>query len=426
MRTLVLLLTVFVVSVSRAWAHGGHAHEHPALTWTFDWWVLLGIALTGALYWIGVVRMRRRAGPGRVIGRSQIAAFAGGMLVLFLTLESPIDTVADQLFSVHMVQHMLLLFVVPPLLVWGRPPVAFMWAFRSRSRRVLGNLWTRLRLNRVVQALMHPSVVWVAFTGSFVFWHFPKPFQWALENEGIHTLEHLCFLITGLMFWTIVIEPSGRRRLSYGATLVHVATTAILGGLPGALILLAQYPLYPVQTAGAAAWGLTPMQDQQLAGVIMWVPGGFAYVATVSWIFARWMEDAERQERKRAARAWVASSLLAIFFIAACAGSQAAHARILMARVSGNPQRGATLIKQFGCGSCHAVPGVSGADGKVGPPLGGIADRIYVAGMLRNTPDNMARWLMHPQQIVPGNAMPDMGVSTQQARDMAAYLATLH
>ena len=296
MRSLAFVLLCASLAGGRAWAHGPEAHGHPPLAWSFDWWILLGIGIATALYWIGVVRMRRRAGPGRVIGHTQIAAFAAAMLVLFLALESPIDTVADQLFCVHMVQHMLLLFVVPPLLVWSRPPVAFVWAFRSRSRRLAGNIWTGLRLNRLTHHLMHPNFVWVAFTGSFVFWHFPKPFQWALESESIHTIEHLCFLVTGLMFWTIVIEPSGRRRLSYGATLLHVATTAILGGLPGALIMLAQYPLYPVQTAGAGAWGLTPVQDQQLAGVIMWVPGGFAYVATVSWVFARWMADAERQE----------------------------------------------------------------------------------------------------------------------------------
>ena len=98
----------------------------------------------------------------------------------------------------------------------------------------------------------------------------------------------------------------------------------------------------------------------------------------------------------------------------------------MQGRYSGNPQHGAALIKQYGCGSCHAIPGVNGAGGEVGPPLGGIADRIYVAGMLRNTPNNMARWLMHPQQIVPGNVMPDMGLTAKQARDITAYLYTLH
>jgi cytochrome c2 len=91
----------------------------------------------------------------------------------------------------------------------------------------------------------------------------------------------------------------------------------------------------------------------------------------------------------------------------------------------GNPQHGRELIRQFGCGSCHVIPGISGADGIVGPPLTQMSRRIYVAGMLRNTSDNLARWIEHPQQIVPGNVMPDMGIDRRQADDIAAYLMTL-
>ena len=87
--------------------------------------------------------------------------------------------------------------------------------------------------------------------------------------------------------------------------------------------------------------------------------------------------------------------------------------------------RGRTLIQSYGCGSCHEVPGVTGATGSVGPPLTKFARRVYVAGMLRNTPDNLTRWIMAPQEIVPGNAMPDMNVKDTEARDIAAYLYTL-
>jgi cytochrome c2 len=91
----------------------------------------------------------------------------------------------------------------------------------------------------------------------------------------------------------------------------------------------------------------------------------------------------------------------------------------------GDPARGAALIRDYGCGACHQIPGVADADGLVGPPLSNIALRVYLAGMLRNTPDNMMFWLRHPQQVVPGNVMPDMGVTAPDARDIAAYLYTL-
>jgi cytochrome c2 len=273
---------------------------------------------------------------------------------------------------------------------------------------------------------MQPSLVWVLFTGSFIFWHFPKPYQWALENEWIHTLEHLCFFVTALMFWTIVIEPSGHRRLGYGATLLHIATTAVLSGLPGALLVLAPHPLYPAQTADAALWGLTPLQDQQLAGAIMWVPAGLAYVVAVAWLFAKWMEDAERQEVKRAARisAGMMAVLLVFILLPVPGKAQGAPERAPTVK-NGDPQDGQKLIHRYGCGACHMIPGIGNAMGLVGPPLDHIASRIYIAGVLRNTPDNMIRWLMHPQQVVPGNAMPEMGINRQQAGDIAAYLYTL-
>jgi len=369
--------------------------------------------------------MQRRLGAWRLIRRSQACAFAGGMLVLFIAFVSPLDALAGQLFSAHMVQHLLLLFVAPPLLVWSRPALAFVWAFRARPRRSIGMAWNGLRLNHLVRFMMHPNVVWVLFSGLFIFWHFPRPFAWALQSEALHVVEHLSFFISGLMFWTIVIEPSGRRRLSYGATLVHVATTAVLASLPGALIVLAPRPLYPLNELGAAIWGLTPLQDQQLAGVIMWVPAGLAYVAAVVWLFVNWMRQAEMEEIRRLARlsAPVMLVMSAPLFLVACSEGQEASAQPL--HIGGNPQHGRELIGQYGCGSCHTIPGINGADALVGPPLDKMGRRIYIVGMLRNTPENMMQWLENPQQIVPGNAMPNMQMSRDDARDLTAFLYTL-
>ena len=115
-------------------------------------------------------------------------------------------------------------------------------------------------------------------------------------------------------------------------------------------------------------------------------------------------------------------ALLCIAVLTAAGGTAVAASLT----VPGNPQAGRDLIKTFGCGSCHSIPGVDGADALVGPPLLSWRDRIYIAGMLRNTPDNLRVWIQHPQQVVPGNAMPDMGISAKQAQDIAAYLFTLY
>jgi cytochrome c2 len=109
--------------------------------------------------------------------------------------------------------------------------------------------------------------------------------------------------------------------------------------------------------------------------------------------------------------------------LAGCGNNPQASAEPLGIR--GNAQHGKRLIAQFGCGSCHLIPGVENADALVGPPLNSWRKRVYIAGLLRNTPDNLQRWIQHPQQIVPNNAMPDMGISDEQAQDIAAYLYTL-
>ena len=95
------------------------------------------------------------------------------------------------------------------------------------------------------------------------------------------------------------------------------------------------------------------------------------------------------------------------------------------AAMFGDPKHGIALIKENGCGTCHVIPGIEGADGLVGPPLNMMGRRIYIAGVLRNTPDNMMRWIRDPQKIVPGNAMPEMGITEAEARDLAAFLETL-
>jgi cytochrome c2 len=115
--------------------------------------------------------------------------------------------------------------------------------------------------------------------------------------------------------------------------------------------------------------------------------------------------------------------VLACLLLAACGTRSAPSAQVLASR--GDPRRGAVLIHQFSCGACHAIPGVRGADGRVGPPLDGFADRSFIAGELPNTAANLERWLRDPPAVEPGTAMPNLGVSEASARDMAAYLLTL-
>jgi putative membrane protein len=384
--------------------------------------VTIPLALAGAWYCAGILRLYRERRLDQALPSGRIAAFAGGIAVLALALLSPLGEMSEALFSAHMSQHLLLLLVAPPLLVCGRPGLAMFWALPARLRKRLGQLWVGSGFARALAPLMHPVPVWLLFSGSFIFWHLSGPYGWAERSAVLHAVEHSSFLISGLMFWTIVIAPAGWRRIGPGVALIFLATTAVFSGLPGAIIFLAPRPLYPLHAGGAAAWGLTLIEDQQLAGVIMWIPGGLIYLAAVLWAFLRWLRESER----RSALALRRGALPPMLALAALASlPAAAPSRAQDDALGGNADRGARLIQNYGCGTCHTIPGIDGANGLVGPPLTQIGRRIFLAGLLRNTPENMLQWLQAPQSIVPGNAMPDMDIPDRDARDIAAYLYTL-
>ncbi|HEU4954898.1 MAG TPA: cytochrome c oxidase assembly protein, partial [Gemmatimonadales bacterium] len=171
----------------------------------------------------------------------------------------------------------------------------------------------------------------------------------------------------------------------------------------------------------------TPLEDQQLAGLIMWVPGGLSYLLATAWLVVDWLRIAERRamllEQARAAGA-TAAVLLLLLVLPGCERARALSAEEATRVAGGDPERGAGAFRRYGCGSCHSVDGVPGASGLVGPPLGGIGARAYVAGVLTNTPEHLAQWIRSPQEVDSLTAMPDLGVSATDARDIATWLYT--
>ena len=420
MRRLSLAVLAIVAAVGAASAHV--ASGPVPLASSVEPFAAVAIAAAAIAYWLGSRRLRSQA-IGRIAGPSEVAAFLGGCLTLVAALLSPIDGLSHDLFSVHMLQHLLLMLAAAPLFVWARTPLVFFWALPRRARRSLGRWWTGSGAGSGLRMLRHPLVVWIVFCAAFVFWHLPGPYAAALDDEAIHTVEHLSLFLSAYGFWSIVMERSERGRLDYGGRLLFVSTAAVLSGLPGALLILASRPFFPVHAAGVAKWGLTLAEDQEIAGLIMWIPAGFVYLAAIAVLFVLWLRAAERRADLRAARlAALAPVLLMAILLAGCdEANQEARASV----ADGDPERGASLIVEVGCGSCHTIPGIRGANALVGPPLDHMGRRIFIAGLLRNNPDNMLTWLKNPQAVVPGNAMPYMALSDEQARDIAAYLYTL-
>lgn len=258
--------------------------------------MLCSLGLAGWLYAQGMRRLRQEGNWRRALGLARPLSFAAGMVALGIALLSPLDALAAQLFSAHMTQHLLLMLVAPPLLVWSRPVFVWLWAFPLERRRRIGRFWTHTRALHGAHAfLMRPTVAWLLASFALWFWHIPGPYNLALANEGVHTVEHLCFFLTSLAFWTLVLEPYGRRDTGPGTALVMVVTFALHNGLLGALLTFAKAPLY--RSHVASAWGLTALEDQQLAGLIMWVPAGFVHLGTVVLLFAGWMSRQEAYGR---------------------------------------------------------------------------------------------------------------------------------
>ena len=228
-------------------------------------------------------------------------AFAGGWLALHVALVSPLDASGKALFSAHMVQHLVLILIAAPLLVSGSPLIAFLWALPTRkSRHTVGRWWRNAGSARAAwAALSQPLLVWFLYAFFLWIWHLPSLYQAALDSQWIHDIEHLSFLGTALLFWWTLIQPAGPRRLSYGAGILFVFTTALHSSVLGALITFAQTILYPAYVSTVPAWGLTPLEDQQLAGLIMWIPPGVLYLLIALTLFALWLHAVEARVKRR-------------------------------------------------------------------------------------------------------------------------------
>jgi putative membrane protein len=277
--------------IPAACAHVSHEHNGGSqFGWAWEPWVLVLLGISGILYFSGWLRMHKQGNAKRILGVARPLSFIGGLLALFIALISPLDTLAEHLFCAHMTQHLFLMLIAPPLLVWSRPILVWLWAFPLEQRRQIGRVWIETpALHSTHAFLMQPVVVWLYASVALWFWHIPGPYNWALSNEGVHTLEHICFFVTSLAFWTLVMEPYGPRKISHGTALVMVSTYAMHNGLLGALLTFASTPLY--HTAQLPLFGLTALEDQQLAGLIMWVPASIVHLVSLGLLFVGWLSN---------------------------------------------------------------------------------------------------------------------------------------
>jgi cytochrome c oxidase assembly factor CtaG len=272
--------------------------------WAFDPSFIVSIALVATIYLIGLRRLAYRGQHGRIVTRQHIASFFLGLLAIILAFESPIDPLSNLLLSVHMVQHLLLLLIAPPLLLLGKPiPVLLVGAPHGLAQW-LGRAHARTAWFRgVTRTLTGPFVAWTLFIGVMLTWHLPALYDAALGNAGVHLLEHLCFLFTGVLFWWVIIQPlPGAPRVAHGWRLLYVFTAMVPGTALGAIFVFASSSVYAFYAALPRLWGIPILNDQGLAGSIMMVGGDFILAIAAIPLFVGAMARLEQIEQARFAR----------------------------------------------------------------------------------------------------------------------------
>jgi len=236
-------------------------------------WLVALLVVTIVLYGIGLRRLWRTSGYGRGIGAGAAVAFVLGWLALCGALLPPLDALAAIAFRYHMLQHELLMIVAAPLLVAGRPLAVWSWALPRPAVAGLGSAFRRRAFDRPWRAITSPLGAWMLHAAALWIWHVPALFGAALADRGLHEWQHASFVASALLFWWSVL---GRYRRAPGVALASLFTTMLSTGALGALLTFSSVVLYGAYRLPAGS--LTPLEDQQIGGLIMWLPGGLVYV----------------------------------------------------------------------------------------------------------------------------------------------------
>ncbi len=253
--------------------------------------------LAAGFYLTGLARNWRKAGWGHGVRTGQALAFLAAITVTWAALASPLDALVDRFFTAHMFQHMLLILVAAPLYVVSAIPEVYLWALPRRWSNRLANFWGRTAWLRAAWSFLSgagPS--WALFTGMIWLWHLPTLYQAALRSEAIHALEHICFLITAMLFWWFVLRPARKKEIHSGAVILYLFISMLQMSALGAILAFASRPWYPMYLGGSRlGWQLSTLADQQAAGMVMWLPGGILFLILIALYFIYWMNALDQR-----------------------------------------------------------------------------------------------------------------------------------
>jgi putative membrane protein len=245
--------------------------------------VLMGTVYLAAAYLFAVGPAREKYGwHGEAASPWRKASYLGAVGVIFFSLNGPLHTLSDDfLFSAHMVQHMLLMLIMPPFLIMGVPP----WLVRKALERP--------RVRKMARVLTHPGLAYLAYNVTFIGWHVPQMYNWALMSHGMHILQHIMFMAVAVMMWWPVVNPAPElERIPTGPLLMmYVFAFGIPTTVLSAFITLSDSVFYSWYEMAPRITSLTPLEDQRLGGLIMWIPGMLIFWIGITAVFFRWTRD---------------------------------------------------------------------------------------------------------------------------------------
>lgn len=266
-----------------------HAGEDHGWSWSMEPWVVASLALGALIYGVGFARLWQRSGAGRPRLRRDAILFLLGWGSLAAALLSPLHEAGQRSFTMHMIEHEIIMLVSALLIVAGRPGPALLWGLPAPLRAVCAGVarkrfWAGLT-NPVTATGLQALAIWL--------WHVPALFDLALSSEFWHAAQHLSFVATALLFWWAMANgPAGRH--GFGLSALCLFLTSLIGGALGALMSFSASPWYAgYARLGLTGIGLSPAEDQQLAGLVMWIPGGTVHLGAALWFLLRWLQASE-------------------------------------------------------------------------------------------------------------------------------------
>lgn len=251
-------------------------------TWNWEPGLLIGLFLQASAYLACVGPLRSWFPGSAAVPKSQIQIFLLGWLTLFVALVSPIDTLGGYLLTMHMVQHLLLTLIAPPLMLLGTPR----WLFRPLLR-----IPGVLAIGRFITA---PIAAFIIYNYTFSLWHVPRFYELTLNDQLYHIAEHAMFFGTAVLAWWSICSPLDEiPQLHPGGKVLYLFLQSLPPTILGAILTFAEEPLYPSYVRAPRVWGFTPMLDQELAGLLMWIPGSLVFFGVLTVIFIRWLNRDE-------------------------------------------------------------------------------------------------------------------------------------